>query len=169
MDYIVPTGPGTGQPLGVLFDANVAAVVEVAGYMRNGAFFEHRFNDFVLSTWEQRDTCGCDGYGVWRKHGPHCYMYGLAATLEASYERMARVILDDAVTFKEARYQKPWLAFRRDHPAFVAAATEALTTGQRCWWCGGRLVAIGSARKNGAWHDDWDARRLHKRCFTELV
>ena len=36
-----------------------------------------------------------------------------------------------------------------------------------CEWCGGILVAVGSARANGADHDDWTTRKLHKRCFKE--
>ena len=36
-----------------------------------------------------------------------------------------------------------------------------------CEWCGGVLVAVGSARANGADHDDWSTRKLHKRCYKE--
>lgn len=36
-----------------------------------------------------------------------------------------------------------------------------------CSWCGGVLVAVGSARANGADHDDWSTRKLHKRCYKE--
>tara|TARA_R100000988_G_C3959778_1_gene145541 strand:- start:107 stop:352 length:246 start_codon:yes stop_codon:yes gene_type:complete len=36
-----------------------------------------------------------------------------------------------------------------------------------CTWCGGILVAVGSARANGADHDDWSTRKLHKRCYKE--
>ena len=36
-----------------------------------------------------------------------------------------------------------------------------------CEWCGGILVAVGSARANGADHDDWTTRKLHKRCYKE--
>ncbi len=36
-----------------------------------------------------------------------------------------------------------------------------------CTWCGGVLVAVGSARANGADHDDWSTRKLHKRCYKE--
>ena len=37
-----------------------------------------------------------------------------------------------------------------------------------CWHCGGKLKPIGTSRKNGAAHDDWDDRYLHKRCWIEL-
>ena len=38
----------------------------------------------------------------------------------------------------------------------------------RCWHCGGVLVAIGHARSNGADHEDWETRILHKKCWREL-
>ena len=39
---------------------------------------------------------------------------------------------------------------------------------ERCWHCGRKLVPIGDARSNGAAHDDWDGRFLHKKCWSEL-
>ena len=36
-----------------------------------------------------------------------------------------------------------------------------------CEWCGGVLVAVGNARENGADHDDWVSRKLHKKCYKE--
>ena len=38
----------------------------------------------------------------------------------------------------------------------------------KCWHCGGVLVPVGSSRSNGAAHDDWDWRFLHKKCWMEL-
>jgi hypothetical protein len=37
-----------------------------------------------------------------------------------------------------------------------------------CWHCAGKLKPVGSSRKNGAAHDDWNDRYLHKRCWLEL-
>lgn len=37
-----------------------------------------------------------------------------------------------------------------------------------CWHCCTRLAPIGSARLNGADHEDWQGRLLHKKCFREL-
>ena len=34
-----------------------------------------------------------------------------------------------------------------------------------CKICGKTLVPIGSARKNGANHKDWDTREYHKMCW----
>ncbi len=49
---------------------------------------------------------------------------------------------------------------------FHEFANEYLTT--RCWHCAGKLVPVGSSRFNGAAHDDWDGRYLHKKCWSEL-
>jgi hypothetical protein len=38
----------------------------------------------------------------------------------------------------------------------------------KCWHCGGVLVPVGNSRSNGAAHDDWDGRILHKKCWKEL-
>lgn len=38
----------------------------------------------------------------------------------------------------------------------------------KCWHCGTKLVPVGSSRLNGAAHDDWDGRYLHKRCWRDL-
>lgn len=38
----------------------------------------------------------------------------------------------------------------------------------RCWHCGTKLVPIGNNRSNGAYHDDWDGRYLHKACWKTL-
>ena len=37
-----------------------------------------------------------------------------------------------------------------------------------CVYCKKPLVAIGSARRGGAPHGDWNERKLHKRCFKKL-
>ena len=37
----------------------------------------------------------------------------------------------------------------------------------RCWHCGRKLVPIGTSRKNGAAHHDWDGRYLHKTCWRK--
>jgi hypothetical protein len=34
-----------------------------------------------------------------------------------------------------------------------------------CTWCGKSLVAIGNYRKNGKPHNDWQDRKLHKKCW----
>ena len=39
----------------------------------------------------------------------------------------------------------------------------------KCEWCGNRLVAVGHSRSNGADHDDWSSRKLHKQCYKEKL
>ena len=39
---------------------------------------------------------------------------------------------------------------------------------KRCALCNGPLRAIGHARKNGAPHRDWSARKYHKRCYKQM-
>lgn len=36
---------------------------------------------------------------------------------------------------------------------------------QKCLRCKRKLVPIGSARKNGANHKDWNTRKYHKGCY----
>ena len=39
----------------------------------------------------------------------------------------------------------------------------------KCVKCQKPLVSIGSKRANGKNHNDWDTRRLHKKCFKEFT
>ena len=39
---------------------------------------------------------------------------------------------------------------------------------KKCWYCEGELVPVGSSRSNGADHDDWNTRYLHKQCWRWL-
>jgi hypothetical protein len=38
-----------------------------------------------------------------------------------------------------------------------------------CYRCYRKLVPIGTARKNGKGHDDWDNRKYHKKCWGEIT
>ena len=49
---------------------------------------------------------------------------------------------------------------------FCEYATAYLKT--KCWHCAGKLVAIGNLRCNGADHEDWEKRYLHKTCWKQL-
>ena len=66
--------------------------------------------------------------------------------------------------------------FPTDHPGYhwiktnrsaVCASAEAYLN-NRCWHCGTKLVPIGTTRSNGASHEDWDTRFLHKSCWKLL-
>jgi hypothetical protein len=37
----------------------------------------------------------------------------------------------------------------------------------KCWHCG-NIVAVGKLRCNGADHEDWEGRYLHKACWKVL-
>ncbi|HEY6534346.1 MAG TPA: hypothetical protein VIY08_00830 [Candidatus Nitrosocosmicus sp.] len=39
----------------------------------------------------------------------------------------------------------------------------------KCAECGKTIVAIGSSRKNGAKHQDWIARKYHKKCWIKKI
>jgi hypothetical protein len=45
---------------------------------------------------------------------------------------------------------------------------EKIKQGGYCQWCCRKLVPIGNARENGRPHDDWNTRRLHKKCWIEM-
>jgi hypothetical protein len=38
----------------------------------------------------------------------------------------------------------------------------------KCWYCKGKLVPVGSSRSYDADHDDWSTRHLHKKCWKLL-
>lgn len=50
----------------------------------------------------------------------------------------------------------------------AACASAEAYLQNRCWHCGVKLVPIGNMRSNGAAHDDWDSRYLHKACWKLL-
>jgi uncharacterized protein (DUF3820 family) len=60
------------------------------------------------------------------------------------------------------------LFVRTDKSDYMDAARAILMHRRLCMECGGPLVAIGSARENGAPHDDWEGRVLHKKCWISL-
>ena len=39
----------------------------------------------------------------------------------------------------------------------------------KCIVCNKHLVAIGNARTNGKNHNDWNTRKLHKKCFPAFT
>ena len=50
----------------------------------------------------------------------------------------------------------------------VRAAREFVKNERLCFECFRPLVPVGTARANGAWHDDWGTRRFHKRCWASI-
>ena len=37
-----------------------------------------------------------------------------------------------------------------------------------CLYCNKTLVPIGNSRINGKFHDDWQTRKYHKKCYFEI-
>ena len=58
---------------------------------------------------------------------------------------------------------------KRNRPAAIVAARAFVDESNLCWHCCKRLVPIGDARVNGKNHSDWETRKLHKRCWKELL
>jgi len=58
---------------------------------------------------------------------------------------------------------------RRTRPLAIEAARAFVDESKLCWRCCKKLVPIGDARANGKNHGDWDSRKLHKRCWKELL
>ena len=50
---------------------------------------------------------------------------------------------------------------------WVVAARNELKSRRICFYCGKRMPAIGTSRRNGANHKDWSNRTLHKSCWKE--
>lgn len=38
-----------------------------------------------------------------------------------------------------------------------------------CEYCNKKLVPIGNARKNGKYHNDWNTRKYHKKCWITVM
>ena len=58
---------------------------------------------------------------------------------------------------------------REHHPDLIQAAQLHIEHAKLCWHCGKKLVPVGHARRKGAAHVDWSTRKLHKKCWHELV
>ena len=47
-------------------------------------------------------------------------------------------------------------------------ARQHVLDSRLCLECFRPLVPIGTSRANGAWHNDWESRRYHKRCWSRI-
>lgn len=54
-------------------------------------------------------------------------------------------------------------------PEAISAARQYVRQARLCHRCFQKLVPIGNHRNNGAWHEDWEGRYLHKICWKEIV
>jgi hypothetical protein len=72
--------------------------------------------------------------------------------------------LEGTAKTKNKSHASNWISINKPHVRL--AAIEFLRG--KCWECGGKLVPVGTSRKNGAFHDDWEERILHKQCWKQL-
>ena len=84
----------------------------------------------------------------------------------AMYELTDQVFFlsdDDAFEFTKAQHY----IWGRQFKAVICARAE-MKRRRICYDCLKPLVKIGHARNNGANHEDWTTRRLHKKCWKAL-
>ncbi len=72
--------------------------------------------------------------------------------------------LEGTKKMKNENSASNWISINK--PTVRLSAIEFLRG--KCWKCGGKLVPVGTSRQNGAWHDDWEERILHKQCWKQL-
>lgn len=63
------------------------------------------------------------------------------------------------------KYWPWWHDFFKRHSSFIKSLRRYLHETRLCFHCGSRMPPIGSARFNGADHDDWETRAFHKKCW----
>ena len=100
---------------------------------------------------------GCDLYEV-----PETYLKFLCCWnhYRDSNNKVVRESIEDPRASEE-------YLLRRQFPT-VHAAREYVKNKRLCFECFRPLVPVGTARANGAWHDDWETRRFHKRCWASI-
>jgi hypothetical protein len=68
----------------------------------------------------------------------------------------------------EPKYQAKLYTWFTQHDTIVAAR-RYMTETRICFQCGRKMPPIGNSRSNGASHDDWSTRKLHKQCFRDIL
>lgn len=150
-----------------LSEVPVDYVVWLAGYqLREGTFY--RALDLeVEHVWNNRESllssCFCGNDVPIGKHDSNCYGFVLRETQDATRAALIECGLNKTATFRYDGTLKAWMWVNHNHPEMVTAANDFLSG--KCFVCGGRLVPIGTARSNGRTHDDWDTRKMHKKCW----
>ena len=56
-----------------------------------------------------------------------------------------------------------------NYPEIIQETRKYLKDNKICLHCGIKMQVIGSSRANGAYHDDWESRMFHKKCFKNLI
>lgn len=170
---VIGFGKYTGHTLEWLLEHNVPYLCWLTGSAVSTVRKPRVYNtldEFVAERWRKRTLdCGCDGYRDMTQGSQHettCRNFILAGSEEETRDRVEKVIVSREWE-AAPQFLLEWIDMATAHQDVVAAAIAVMH--HRCWHCGGFLVAIGSARVNGAAHSDWDDRRFHKKCYRVLL
>jgi hypothetical protein len=163
-EYRLPFGKHKGAKLSVLVKTNFQYVLWLSG--RHLEWNKDRTYNVVdqcakkIGTASRYKNCDCPEKP---EHLVDCLGHYAGETVEDT----ARLINErlDVFDFPKFGYAKAWMVVNRNHPEATRAAADLIDTKRLCWACGKKLQAIGNARKNGAHHDDWNTRALHKKCL----
>ncbi len=125
------------------------------------------FEELVDNIWNNKDSkCGCTT-GT-KGHSVFCSMYCLDNDRDKTREKTIKLIFEDKVSFNEVKYLKPWIWVYVNYQATVSNAKKYVEESEKCYMCYKKLVPIGNSRKNGKSHNDWEDRKLHKKCWLSL-
>ncbi len=123
--------------------------------------------ELVDNIWSNKDAnCGCT-LGT-KMHSAFCPMICLDSTREKTKEKTIKMIYEDEVSFDSAKHFKPWVWIYVNHKEAVENAREYVNESSKCFKCYKKIVPIGNSRKNGKSHNDWEDRKLHKKCWKSL-
>lgn len=64
--------------------------------------------------------------------------------------------------------ERPWWVVYAKYRSWIYSAREEFKARGICRACFKPLVPIGSSRRNGKFHDDWEGRTLHKQCWAQM-
>ncbi len=107
---------------------------------------------------EQLSDCGCD----------LCVKYRTlsgCSTPEECESFLDQSFRDKVVPNFIQGQSKPWWTIFALYRNWVFKARDEFKKRHICRDCLKKLVPIGTSRRNGAWHNDWDDRLLHKQCW----
>lgn len=101
-------------------------------------------------------------------HDQDCPGLCLADTEAKTIDLLTEKILSEEFIGEQSHRLKPWLWVKKYHNQWIQKARTFIDVNKLCLFCGKKLVPIGNARQNGKFHNDWDSRKLHKKCWKEL-
>ncbi len=112
--------------------------------------------------------CGCREAP--QKHHKLCERTVCGGSYTHTKQRLLERLAERNVEFViDLRGLKAWYWAYLNHRDVVEAARAWISQQKLCLHCGKRMPSVGSARRNGAGHDDWEDRKLHKSCWRNLL